>query len=103
MLCNELDLLKSDENRPALKDFANAVFPTPQFPNKRTEIRTAGFVVGTNCLANASLCPVALNLSNNSAISLWPYFKAVISARMLSEFLTSILQPAAHKHLELKS
>lgn len=100
MLWSELDLLKSEENNPALNDFEKAVFPTPQLPSKRTEILTAGFEVGTSCLANASLCPVARSLSNSSAISLCPYFNAVISALILSEFLISILQPAAHKHLK---
>lgn len=99
LLWSELDLRKSEEKSPAPKDFAKAVFPTPQFPSNRTEIRTAGLEVGTSCLANASLCPVALSLSNKSAMSLFPYFKAVMSALMLSEFLTSMLQPAAHKHL----
>lgn len=100
LLCNELDLLNKEPNNPVPRDLTRAVFPTPQCPNKRREIRSAGFEVGTNCLAKASLCPLALNRSRSSAILLCPYFNAVMSARMFSKFRTSMLQPAAHKHLK---
>lgn len=100
LLWRELDLLNKEVKRPAPSDFAKAVFPTPQWPNRRTDNLTAGFEVGTSCLAKESRWPVARSLSRSSAMSLWPYLMAVMSALILSEFFTSMLQPAAHRHLK---
>jgi hypothetical protein len=99
LLCSELDLRKSELKRPAPRDLTSEVFPTPECPKRRKDNRRAGLEVGTSCRARVSLWPVALNLSSKSATSLWPYFKAVMSARMLSELRMSMLHPAAHKHL----